>query len=157
MTRRFQDQARDRAGANRCGLQGRASAWRGADGRGLWLQYRVARRNRRAVVALCRRHHAAHDRVGMGHGAATAQKMVRQRTATQAHPPGRKASPGLGQGACAGIAKRAWRTINWREGTSDVLSSRFARVRVRAAHRDSRGVRRLLVGWSMAWDRFIGV
>jgi hypothetical protein len=76
-----------------------------ADGRWLWLQHRVACRNRRAVVALCRRHHAAHDRVGMGHGAAAAQKMVRQRTATQTHTPRRKASTGLGQGACAWIAE----------------------------------------------------
>jgi len=34
------------------------------------------------------------------------------------------------------LPKRAWRTIEWREGTTDTLSSRFARVRVRAAHRD---------------------
>jgi SRSO17 transposase len=32
----------------------------------------------------------------------------------------------------------AWRTVAWREGAADVLSSRFARVRVRAAHRDDR-------------------
>lgn len=30
----------------------------------------------------------------------------------------------------------AWRTITWREGTNGTLFSRFARVRVRAAHRD---------------------
>jgi SRSO17 transposase len=30
----------------------------------------------------------------------------------------------------------SWETIAWREGSADVLSSRFARVRVRAAHRD---------------------
>jgi SRSO17 transposase len=35
-----------------------------------------------------------------------------------------------------GLPGRAWRTIVWREGTSEQLSSRFARVRVRAAHRD---------------------
>ena len=35
-----------------------------------------------------------------------------------------------------GLPKRAWRTITWREGAADWLSSRFARVRVRAAHRD---------------------
>jgi SRSO17 transposase len=37
-----------------------------------------------------------------------------------------------------GLPKRAWRTIRWREGCGDWLSSRFARVRVRAAHRDSK-------------------
>jgi len=30
----------------------------------------------------------------------------------------------------------AWRRVAWREGTNQTLSSRFARVRVRAAHRD---------------------
>lgn len=30
-----------------------------------------------------------------------------------------------------------WHTVTWREGTNTKLSSRFARVRVRAAHRDS--------------------
>jgi SRSO17 transposase len=30
----------------------------------------------------------------------------------------------------------AWRTVTWREGTARPLRSRFARVRVRAAHRD---------------------
>ena len=32
-----------------------------------------------------------------------------------------------------GLPKRAWRTIGWREGSVERLSSRFARVRVRAA------------------------
>lgn len=35
-----------------------------------------------------------------------------------------------------GLPARAWRTIIWREGTAERLSSRFARVRVRVAHRD---------------------
>jgi SRSO17 transposase len=35
-----------------------------------------------------------------------------------------------------GLPTRAWRNITWREGTAEQLSSRFARVRVRAAHRD---------------------
>ncbi len=33
-----------------------------------------------------------------------------------------------------GLPQQAWRTIRWREGSADWLSSRFARVRVRAAH-----------------------
>ena len=32
------------------------------------------------------------------------------------------------------LPKRAWRTIRWREGTADWLSSRFARVRVGVGH-----------------------
>jgi SRSO17 transposase len=51
-----------------------------------------------------------------------------------------------------GLPKRAWRRIKWREGTNDMLSSRFARVRVRAAHRDynlteSRSEEWLLIEW----------
>jgi SRSO17 transposase len=34
------------------------------------------------------------------------------------------------------LPKRAWRTIAWREGAAEPLRSRFARLRVRAAHRD---------------------
>lgn len=33
-----------------------------------------------------------------------------------------------------GLSKRAWRTVQWREGPSGMLESRFARVRVRVAH-----------------------
>jgi SRSO17 transposase len=33
-----------------------------------------------------------------------------------------------------GLPQEAWRTIEWREGAADWLSSRFARLRVRAAH-----------------------
>jgi SRSO17 transposase len=35
-----------------------------------------------------------------------------------------------------GLPKRAWRTIEWREGTAEPLSSRFAAIRVRVARRD---------------------
>src|SRR5271168_1504150 len=46
----------------------------------------------------------------------------------------------------------AWRTISWREGTNDTLTSRFARLRVRPAHRDynrteARPEEWLLVEW----------
>jgi SRSO17 transposase len=34
------------------------------------------------------------------------------------------------------LPAETWETISWREGSADVLVSRFARVRVRAAHRD---------------------
>src|ERR1700732_3083214 len=36
------------------------------------------------------------------------------------------------------LPKRVWRTIEWREGTAEGLSSRFARVRVRVARRHSK-------------------
>ena len=50
------------------------------------------------------------------------------------------------------LPKRAWRSIKWREGTAEWLSSRFARVRVRAARRDfklteSRPEEWLLIEW----------
>ncbi len=35
------------------------------------------------------------------------------------------------------LPREAWQTITWREGTADWLSSRFARRRVRPAHRDN--------------------
>jgi SRSO17 transposase len=51
-----------------------------------------------------------------------------------------------------GLPKHAWRTIKWREGAAEWLSSRFARVRVRAAHHDykltdSRPEEWLLIEW----------
>lgn len=55
------------------------------------------------------------------------------------------------------LPKRAWRTIKWREGTAEPLTSRFARVRVRAAHRDynltdSRPEEWLLIEWPKGED-----
>lgn len=51
-----------------------------------------------------------------------------------------------------GLPKDAWETVVWREGTKGVLSSRFARVTVRVAHRDynrrtERSAEWLLVEW----------
>jgi SRSO17 transposase len=43
---------------------------------------------------------------------------------------------------------QAWRTVMWREGVAEPLSSRFARVRVRAAHRDRpRDEEWLIIEW----------
>jgi SRSO17 transposase len=55
------------------------------------------------------------------------------------------------------LPKRAWRTIQCREGTAEWPSSRFARVRVRAAHRDynltdSRPEEWLLIEWPKGED-----
>ncbi len=51
-----------------------------------------------------------------------------------------------------GLPKGAWRVVKWREGSAEWLSSRFARVRVRAARRDfklteSRPEEWLLIEW----------
>ena len=56
-----------------------------------------------------------------------------------------------------GLQKRAWRTIKWREGATGHLSSRFARLRVRVAHRDynltdSRPEEWLLIEWPKGED-----
>jgi hypothetical protein len=50
------------------------------------------------------------------------------------------------------LPANAWRKIKWREGSADWLSSRFARLRVRVAHRDynlteSRPEEWLLIEW----------
>ena len=46
------------------------------------------------------------------------------------------------------LPRRAWQTIAWREGSAAPLSSRFARVRVRAAHRDELHAEEwLLIEW----------
>lgn len=51
-----------------------------------------------------------------------------------------------------GLPAKAWRTIAWREGSAEKLTSRFARLRVRVAHRDynlttSRPEEWLLIEW----------
>src|SRR5215469_12324346 len=50
------------------------------------------------------------------------------------------------------LAAKAWRPIKWREGSADWLASRFARLRVRPAHRDynrttARAEEWLLIEW----------
>jgi SRSO17 transposase len=35
-----------------------------------------------------------------------------------------------------GLPKQAWRNVKWRESSADFLTARFARLRVRPAHRD---------------------
>jgi SRSO17 transposase len=49
---------------------------------------------------------------------------------------GRRDEPDLisAKEVALGLPKRAWRTIRWREGSAEWLSSRFARVRVRVGH-----------------------
>ena len=45
---------------------------------------------------------------------------------------------------------RAWRRIQWREGSAGALASRFARVRVRAAHRNEvRSEEWLVIEWPL--------
>lgn len=47
-----------------------------------------------------------------------------------------------------GLPQRAWHEVSWREGVAGTLSSRFARVRMRAAHRDRpRDEEWLIIEW----------
>jgi SRSO17 transposase len=47
------------------------------------------------------------------------------------------------------LPARSWRTVTWRQGVSQPLRSRFARVRVRAAHRDQpRSEEWLIIEWA---------
>ncbi|GAC1667298.1 MAG: IS701-like element ISBj9 family transposase [Candidatus Dormibacteraceae bacterium] len=60
--------------------------------------------------------------------------------------------PGKVKDIAMSLPASAWETITWREGSADPLISRFARLRVRAAHRDeklkeSRPEEWLLVEW----------
>jgi len=71
--------------------------------------------------------------VGARQAAATREEMVGARTATKAVAAWRQASPVSVKELALGLPKHAWRTIGWREGTAEPLSSRFARVRVRVA------------------------
>lgn len=64
----------------------------------------------------------------------------------------RKHQPVSVKDLALGLPKRAWRSIKWREGSAEWLGSRFARVRVRAAHLDytlteSRPEEWLLIEW----------
>lgn len=51
------------------------------------------------------------------------------------------------------LPKQAWCTVTWREGAAQPLSSRFARTRVRAAHRDRpRDEEWLIIEWAEGAD-----
>jgi SRSO17 transposase len=44
--------------------------------------------------------------------------------------------PVLARELAKGLPRQAWRKVRWREGTKGMMSSRFAALRVRVAHRD---------------------
>jgi SRSO17 transposase len=61
------------------------------------------------------------------------QKMGRPPTALQRGP---GHHPATVKALAQGLPAQSWRNISWREGTAGKMRSRFAAVRVRAAHRD---------------------
>jgi len=74
--------------------------------------------------------------MGSRHGTAASQGMVRP-----GRPPKRlrrdaEHLPISVKELALGLPNRSWRTIAWRQGSAEPLSSRFARVRVHAARRD---------------------
>src|SRR3977135_217928 len=66
----------------------------------------------------------------------------------------RKHQPVQAKALALGLPQEAWQAVTWREGSADWLTSRFARVRVRAAPRDEalaerRGEEGLLIEWPL--------
>jgi SRSO17 transposase len=61
------------------------------------------------------------------------EKLGRSRRPTRT-PDGEEGAPTGVEKLARALPKNSWKTISWRQGTNEVLSSRFARVRVRAAH-----------------------
>ena len=63
---------------------------------------------------------------------------------------GERQQPVLARELILSLPPKAWKTVRWREGTKGMMRSRFAAVRVRAAHRNSHGSREpewLLAEW----------
>ena len=134
----LQNQAGNRARAIALGKRGRPAARRGADGcRLLAGRHRSAYEHHGARIELCSRHYATNVGMGARHwisqppknwsGCGRPPKLLRRDG---------KHQPISVKKLAFALPSKAWRKITWREATAEPLSSRFARVRVRAAHRD---------------------
>ena len=116
-----------------------------AGGCGLRQQQPVAHRDQRAERSLCRWRSCRHDGVAAGRQAGGAQENAQKRIDESA---AWQEQTRLDQGTRIALPRCAWRTIGWREGSNEQLSSRFARVRVRAANEDVlRDEEWLLIEW----------
>src|SRR4051794_37680057 len=102
----------------------------------LWQRYAAAHRRHRARVPLCRRDPVEHLRLGTGGRTAAAQAVVGPGTAPKLTRRDGEHQPTSVKALALALEQAAWAEITWREGAADRLTSRFARVRVRAAHRD---------------------
>ena len=118
------------------GPSGRRSARYGSDGRRLWRQHGVARRRDGAGTELCRGHPAANIGLGAGSEPAPAQAVNGQGRPPKLMRRDEEHRPLSVKELALGFPESGWETITWREGVCEPLSSRFARVRVRPAHRD---------------------
>src|ERR1019366_4225437 len=148
----LQDQARDRARANPCGQCSRPAARCGADGRGYGCNTEL----RSSISALGLTYVAGilpnttvwapgmaplHPKTWSGRG--RPPRLMRR---------DRNHRPTSVKELALGLPAKAWRKIAWREGSAEQLSSRFARLRIRVAHRDynltkSRPEEWLLIEW----------
>ena len=131
----FQDQARDRAGPNSLGVRGRAAAWSGVDGRRLRGRHRSAQDHHDIGLKLRRRNPITHEVWAPGSGPRPPKWSGRGRPPKLLRRDNKHKPVSVKQLALA-LPEHAWRKITWREATAEKLSSRFARVRVRVAHRD---------------------
>jgi SRSO17 transposase len=64
----------------------------------------------------------------------TSQSAAPARSMRRRRPPEAQKGPVTVEQLARELPKSSWRKITWREGTSERLSSRFARIRVRPAH-----------------------
>src|SRR4051812_15720247 len=133
---RVSDQAGDCVGADPGGLRRRSAARRCADGCRIWHQYPAARGDRRSGLTYIAGISPQTSVWPPGtaplpplpwSGRGRRPKLMRRDT--EHHPVGVRA-------LALGLPAASWQTISWREGSAGTLTSRFARVRVRAAHRD---------------------
>ena len=83
-------------------------------------------------LELCRRHPVTHDRMAPGTGPRPPKKWSGHGRPPKLLRRDDKHQTGLGQGACASLPKRAWRTITWREATG------YKRLPVRPCARSCR-------------------
>src|SRR5271156_4308022 len=86
--------------------------------------------------------------MGARHRPITAQTLVRPGAAATRERRDAKHKPVAIKQLALALPKRAWQRIGWREGSAEQLCSRFARVRVRAAHQGEKHDEEwLLIEW----------
>ena len=115
-------------------------------------QHGPAQQHQRTGVDLCGRHLAEYHGMGAGHGAVASQNLVGPRTAMKLMQRDRNHRPTSVQGAGFELAGQSLAQDRVARRLGQQLSSRFARLRIRVAHRDynltkSRPEEWLLIEW----------
>ena len=134
---RLRDQAGHRARSDPAGAGGRRAGGHRAGRCRLRRRVRLPGRGGCTRPALHAGHPLRNQRLAARAGATSSRSLVRPGTAADAPAPqpGPPADPGERPGP--GPARQAWRKVTWRQGSQADLSSRFAALRVRPAHRDT--------------------